>query len=163
LEYTPNVIEPSFGIGRILYSLLEHSYYVREGDEQRGVFKFPPAVSPTKVLVLPISNNTEFTPFLKQVVTKLRHVGISNKVDSSSGSIGRRYARNDEVGTPFAIAIDFQTVKDSTVTLRERDSTKQIRATMDQVIQAVLDLVDNRTTWAELTQKYGEFVSQDPK
>ncbi|KAH9266297.1 hypothetical protein BASA83_010681 [Batrachochytrium salamandrivorans] len=90
-EYTPSVIEPSFGIGRILYALLEHSYYVREGDEQRAVFKFPAAV------------------------------------DDSTGSIGRRYARNDELGTPFAITIDFQTVNDKTVTLRERDTTKQIR------------------------------------
>ena len=67
LEYTPNVIEPSFGIGRILYALLEHSYYVREGDEQRAVFKFPAAVAPTKALVLPISNSAEFNPHIQKI------------------------------------------------------------------------------------------------
>ncbi|KAJ3372376.1 Glycine--tRNA ligase 1, mitochondrial [Kappamyces sp. JEL0680] len=158
LEYTPNVIEPSFGIGRILYALLEHSYYVREGDEQRAVFQFPAAVAPTKALVVPLSKNAEFEPFVKDIVTRLRKKGISNKVDSSSGSIGRRYARNDEVGTPFGITIDFDTVKDSTVTLRERDSTKQIRASPQQIVDAVDDLVEGRTTWEALVAKYGEFA-----
>jgi glycyl-tRNA synthetase len=161
LEYTPNVIEPSFGIGRILYSLLEHCYYVREGDEQRGVFKFPPAVAPTKVLVLPLSNHSDFELPVRKVATKLRKMNISNKTDSSSGSIGRRYARNDEVGIPFAVAIDFQTLKDETVTLRERDSTKQIRATVDQILEAVDDLIENRTTWAALVSVYGEFAQQE--
>lgn len=161
MEYTPSVIEPSFGIGRILYALLEHSYYVREGDDQRAVFRFPPCVAPTKVLVVPISNNAEFNPFIKQIVSKLRHNGISNKVDSSSGSIGRRYARNDEVGTPFGITIDFQTIKDQTVTLRERDSTKQIRATIDEIILACDDMIDGKITWEELVKKYGEFEGQD--
>ncbi|KAI8898369.1 hypothetical protein BC833DRAFT_590108 [Globomyces pollinis-pini] len=161
IEYTPNVIEPSFGIGRILYSLLEHSYYVREGDEQRAVFKFPPLIAPTKALVVPLSNNSEFQPFVKEVVSKLRRANISNKVDNSSGSIGRRYARNDEVGTPFGITVDFQTVADKTVTVRERDTTKQIRASMDDAVTAVSDLVDGRVTWSELVAKFGEFVSTD--
>ena len=64
-EYIPSVIEPSFGIGRILYSLLEHSYYTREGDEQRSVFSFPVCVAPTKVLVAPISHNEAFLPIIK--------------------------------------------------------------------------------------------------
>ena len=66
-EYTPNVIEPSFGIGRILYSLLEHSYYTRPGDEQRSVFRFPASMAPTKVLVVPISHQDSFAPFIKQI------------------------------------------------------------------------------------------------
>jgi glycyl-tRNA synthetase len=125
------------------------------------VFRFPASVAPTKVLVLPISNNAEFEPSVKSIAAKLRKKGIANKVDSSSGSIGRRYARNDEVGTPFAIAVDFQTLKDQTVTLRERDTTKQIRSTVDNIIQAVEDLVEQRTTWAHLVEKYGEFVAQE--
>jgi glycyl-tRNA synthetase len=66
-EYVPNVIEPSFGIGRILYSLLEHSYYVRDGDEQRAVLSFPPCVAPTKALILPISSSEQFHPIMKQI------------------------------------------------------------------------------------------------
>ncbi len=158
LEYTPNVIEPSFGIGRILYALLEHSYYVRDGDEQRAVFKFLPSVAPTKALVVPLSKNAEFQPFVKDIVTRLRKIGISNKVDSSSGSIGKRYARNDEVGTPFGITIDFDTIKDNTVTLRERDTTKQIRAGAQEIVEAVDGLVSGTVTWDELVKKYGEFA-----
>lgn len=161
MEYVPNVIEPSFGIGRIVYSLLEHSYYVREEDEQRGVLKFKPAIAPTKALVIPISNNADFVPHIKSLVQKLRHANVSNKVDNSSSAIGRRYARNDEVGTPFAITIDFQTLKDDTVTLRERDTTKQFRATKDQVVEAIKDLVDEKVQWDALVKKYGEFVGQD--
>jgi hypothetical protein len=126
-EYTPNVIEPSFGLGRIMYSLLEHVWWFREGDEQRSVLSFPAVVAPTKALILPISNNDDFSPFVKQISNSLRRKGVSNKVDESSASIGKRYARSDEIGTPFAVTVDFQTLSDKTVTLRERDSLKQIR------------------------------------
>lgn len=129
-EYIPSVIEPSFGIGRIIYQLLEHSFYVREGDEARGVLKFPACVAPIKALVLPISHHEEFIPAIKEIVSGLRRYNITNRVDDSSSTIGKRYARNDELGTPFAVTVDFQTVQDKTVTLRERDSTKQIRETV---------------------------------
>ncbi|KAJ1341845.1 glycine-tRNA ligase [Batrachochytrium salamandrivorans] len=160
-EYTPSVIEPSFGIGRILYALLEHSYYVREGDEQRAVFKFPAAVAPVKALVAPISNNASFAPFIKEIVASLRRNGVANKVDDSTGSIGRRYARNDELGTPFAITIDFQTVNDKTVTLRERDTTKQIRESIPVIVGIIRDLVEERMTWDEVLSKFTLFVSQE--
>ncbi|KAI8913173.1 hypothetical protein BC831DRAFT_490331 [Entophlyctis helioformis] len=160
-EYTPNVIEPSFGIGRILYALLEHSYYTREGDEQRAVFSFPAAVAPVKALVAPISKDVKFEPFIKEIVTSLRRNGVANKVDDSAGSIGRRYARNDELGTPFAVTIDFQTIEDSTVTLRERDSTKQIRDTIPVVAGIIKDLVDERITWADVMAKHPVFVAQE--
>ena len=160
-EYTPNVIEPSFGIGRILYSLLEHAFYSREGDEQRTVFRFPAAIAPTKVLVAPISNNAEFVPFTNKIVGKLRRQGIANKVDDSASSIGRRYARNDEVGTPFAMTIDFQTIKDDTVTLRERDSTRQIRDKIDVVTSLVNQLVEGTITWEDVEKKHPAFVAQE--
>jgi len=66
-EYTPAVIEPSFGIGRILYSLLEHSFWVRESDEQRAVFSFKPLIAPIKCLVAPLSNKTEFDPLVEEI------------------------------------------------------------------------------------------------
>ncbi|CAG8460229.1 156_t:CDS:2 [Racocetra fulgida] len=123
-EYIPNVIEPSFGIGRILYSLIEHVYWTREGDEQRAL-----------------------------------HIAI--KVDDSSNSIGRRYSRNDELGTPFAITIDFQSVNDGTVTLRERDSTKQIREEIDTILQVLKYLVEEDITWEKVLSKYPTFVQQE--
>ena len=159
LEYTPNVIEPSFGIGRIIYSLIEHSYYARAGDEQRSVLRFPACVCPTKVLVVPLSNNQEFKPLVKEIVAKLRKAGITNKVDDSSGSIGRRYARNDELGTAFGITVDFESIKDHSVTLRERDTTKQVRGSIDQVIMWCQGLVDGSISWSNLILKQGEFVS----
>jgi glycyl-tRNA synthetase len=95
------------------------------------------------------------------VAQKLRAHGISNKVDDSSQSIGRRYARNDELGTPFGITVDFDTLKDGTITLRERDSTKQIRATQEEVFEIIKDLVDGRRTWSEVVAKHGEFKGQE--
>lgn len=66
-EYTPNVIEPSFGIGRILYSLLEHSYWAREEDVNRGVLSLPPLVAPIKVLIVPLSGHSDFKPLVREV------------------------------------------------------------------------------------------------
>lgn len=78
-------------------------------------------------MLVPLSNNQEFEPSITEISRQLRLVGIPSRVDDSASSIGRRYARNDELGTPFGVTVDFQTVQDGTVTLRERDSTKQIR------------------------------------
>ncbi|KAK9458654.1 uncharacterized protein V1516DRAFT_682261 [Lipomyces oligophaga] len=140
-EFTPNVIEPSFGIGRILYSLMEHSFYLRPGSESRAVLSFPPLVAPTKVLLVPLSNDVKFDPVIRKVSVLLRRAGISSKVDDSSATIGRRYARNDELGTPFGITVDFQTLEDGTITLRERDSTKQVRGVINDVVAAVQAMV----------------------
>ncbi|KAK9696099.1 Glycine--tRNA ligase 1, mitochondrial [Basidiobolus ranarum] len=160
-EYTPNVIEPSFGIGRIMYSLLEHAYWTREGDEQRSVLSFPIGVAPFKCLVLPISNQAEFQKPLHNLTSNLRRFGISSKIDDSSASIGRRYARNDELGTPYAITVDFQTVSDGTVTLRERDTTKQIREKSEVILELVNELVAEKTTWDQVLEKYSVFVQQE--
>ncbi|KAI8066512.1 glycyl-tRNA synthetase [Gongronella butleri] len=141
-EYTPNVIEPSFGIGRILYSLLEHSWWVREGDEARNVLSFPAVVAPFKCCLLPLSGNEVFAPFVKKYSRALRKNGISTRTDDSKASIGRRYARNDELGIPYAITIDFQTVEDGTVTLRERDSTEQIRDTFENILKRLKESSD---------------------
>ncbi|KAJ2159954.1 Glycine--tRNA ligase 1, mitochondrial [Coemansia sp. RSA 552] len=154
-EYIPNVIEPSFGIGRILYSLIEHSYSVRADDEQRGVLGFNALVAPFKCLVLPLSNNASFAAPLRNVARSLRSVGVPARVDdAASASIGRRYARNDELGTPFAITVDFQTAEDNTVTLRERDTTKQIRGPLDEIVALVKRLVSGETLWSDVLAKY---------
>ena len=159
-EYTPNVIEPSFGIGRVLYSLMEHVYWSREGDEARGVLSFPPIVAPTKVLLVPLSNHADFKPFLWRLTYRLRRLGISNKIDDSSASIGKRYSRNDELGTPLGITVDFQTVQDHTITLRDRDSTKQVRATEDEICAAIKSLVDGDKAWADVAKELPAFEGQ---
>lgn len=134
-EYTPNVIEPSFGIGRILYSLLEHSWWVREDDEARNVLSFPTVVAPFKCCLLPLSGNAAFEPLVRKYSRELRAAGVSIRTDDSKASIGRRYARNDELGIPFAITIDFQSVEDGTVTLRDRDSTTQTRDSFENIVK----------------------------
>ncbi|KAL8926743.1 MAG: hypothetical protein Q9208_002817 [Pyrenodesmia sp. 3 TL-2023] len=160
-EYTPNVIEPAFGIGRILYSLLEHVYWSREGADERGVLSFPPPIAPTKVLLVPLSGHPDFKPLISRIGQNLRRLGISNRVDDSSATIGKRYSRNDELGTPLGITVDFQSVKDNTFTLRDRDSTKQVRSDEDAICAAVQSLVDGQKTWADVRKELPEFTQQE--
>ncbi|KAG2755085.1 glycyl-tRNA synthetase [Suillus brevipes Sb2] len=175
-EFTPNVIEPSFGFGRILYTLLEHSFWCREQDIERGVLSLPPVVAPTKVLIVPLSAKEEFNPLVQEVSTKLRKAGIFSRVDDSNTSIGKRYARNDELGTPFGVTLDFacehsftSTVDpansksttnscpepddDSPVRLwRERDTTDQLIGPIDDVIAVLTELVQGTIEWPAACQ-----------
>jgi len=151
---TPGVIEPSFGIGRILYSILEHSYYCRKTDEQRQVIGIPPALAPVKVSVFPLIQKGPIVTYIPKIVAALTEAGLSHKVDDTGSSIGRRYSRTDEVGIPFAITIDGETPTSDTVTVRERDTTAQVRVKTGEVAQVIQALVSNRTTWADVLQKY---------
>jgi glycyl-tRNA synthetase len=159
-EFTPNVIEPSFGIGRIIYSIFEHRFWTRAESTERGVLSFPPAVAPTKVLLVPLSNHDDLTPIVKDISRTLRKQQIPFKVDDSGASIGKRYARNDELGTPFGITIDFESVKDNTITLRERDSTKQVRGSVEDIIKAIREITYEDATWEEGTKNLAPFESQ---
>ncbi|KAK9452876.1 hypothetical protein V1511DRAFT_506619 [Dipodascopsis uninucleata] len=151
-EFTPNVIEPSFGIGRILYSIMEQNFWIRPESDQRAVLSFPPVIAPTKVLLAPLSSNDVFDPIISKISVRLRRAGIASKIDDSAATVGRRYARNDELGTPFGITVDFQSIEDDTVTLRERDSTKQVRGSIDAVIAAVQRMIAaDGSSWEEGT------------
>ncbi|THV02820.1 glycyl-tRNA synthetase [Dendrothele bispora CBS 962.96] len=152
-EYTPNVVEPSFGLGRILYTLLEHSYWSREQDVERGVLSLPPLVAPTKVLIVPLSAKEEFDPLVREISSKLRRAGIFSRVDDSNTSIGKRYARNDELGTPYGITVDFASVQNHTCTLRERDTMDQRIGPIDQVIATVTELVEGEIDWVEACKR----------
>ncbi|KAL9023677.1 MAG: hypothetical protein Q9196_007049 [Gyalolechia fulgens] len=160
-EYTPNVIEPAFGIGRILYTLLEHVYWSREGADERGVLSFPPPIAPTKVLLVPLSNQADFKPLISRMSQRLRRLGISNRVDDSSATIGKRYSRNDELGTPLGITVDFQSVKDNTFTLRDRDSTKQVRSDEDSICAAIQSIVEGQKSWVDIQKELPEFTQQE--
>ncbi len=179
-EYTPNVIEPSFGIGRIMYSLLEHVYWHRPGDAARAVstapqislydyeagllsqflkvLSLPLSVAPTKVLVVPLSGQPQFLPRTQKLSARFRSLGISNNIDSSTASIGKRYARNDELGTPLGITVDFETFTDGSITLRERDTMAQVRGSEDDVVQAVKNLVDGVESWEQVRQRLPSFT-----
>ncbi|KAJ7202068.1 hypothetical protein GGX14DRAFT_654690 [Mycena pura] len=152
-EFTPNVIEPSFGIGRILYCLLEHSFWSREQDVERGVLSLPAVVTPTKVLIVPLSARAEFDPLVKEVSMKLRKAGVHARVDDSNTSIGKRYARNDELGTAYGVTLDFASVQNGTMTLRERDTTDQRIGPIDDVIAVVEALVHGGMEWDEACKR----------
>ncbi|XP_076942099.1 glycine--tRNA ligase, mitochondrial 1-like [Bidens hawaiensis] len=151
--FTPSVIEPSFGIGRIIYCLYEHSFYMRPskaGDEQLNVFRFPPLVAPIKCTVFPLVQNQKYEEVAKQISKSLTAAGISNKKDITGTSIGKRYARTDELGVPFAVTVD----STSSVTIRERDSKDQIRVNVDEVAAVIKDVSEGRSEWDDIKKKY---------
>ncbi|MCX9026288.1 MAG: glycine--tRNA ligase [Candidatus Methanoperedens sp.] len=144
----PHVIEPSFGIDRIMYSVLEHSYFEEEAgkeegieeEEKRIVLRLPPEVAPVQAAVLPLLSREELIKPGNEIVASLRKAGILVAFDDS-GTIGRRYRRNDEIGTPYSITVDYQTLEDGTVTIRDRDTMKQVRAGMSDIADNIYDLV----------------------
>eukprot|EP01022_Parablepharisma_sp_SALTPOND_P016755 TRINITY_DN252_c0_g1_i1.p1 TRINITY_DN252_c0_g1~~TRINITY_DN252_c0_g1_i1.p1 ORF type:complete len:619 (-),score=100.20 TRINITY_DN252_c0_g1_i1:2678-4534(-) len=159
-KFVPHVIEPSFGIGRIVYVILEHCYKVRQDEEKRSYFIFPPVIAPVKCSILPlIPNDKRLTDKIGEIKKLLNESGISSKVDDSGTTIGRRYARTDEVGIPFAITIDFDTLKDNTVTLREINTMAQIRLPLDKVAEELAKLSGNVMTWEQLLGKYPKFTA----
>ncbi|EFN58464.1 hypothetical protein CHLNCDRAFT_34068 [Chlorella variabilis] len=153
-NFTPAVIEPSFGIGRILYCVFEHCFYTREGDDQRSVFSFTPVTAPVKCTVFPLLQRAELNERAEAMSAALTRERLSNTVDTTGTTIGKRYARTDEIGVPFAITIDYQTVEDSTATLRERDSTAQVRVPLAELPALVRRLTDMELSWQEVAAKY---------
>lgn len=96
------------------------------------------------------------------VAVALTKLDVSHKVDDSSGSIGRRYARTDEIAIPYGITIDFDTLKEPySVTLRERDSMTQLRIPVEEIADVVRDLSFSKTTWNNVTEKYPKFEQQE--
>lgn len=158
--FYPSVIEPSFGIGRILYSLLEHAYRERENlQESRSFLNLSPLVAPIKCCVLPLSKNEAFDAPVSQLKESIKKKGLSCEVDSSSSTIGKRYARCDEVGIPFAITVDFQTVSDATVTLREAVGMTQVRLPITEAAKVVNKLVRGDYLWDAVVNRYPAFVA----
>jgi len=136
-KYIPHVIEPSFGIDRILYCLLEHSYIeTKKKDDEYKILKLNSNVSPIKVGVFPLISDSKLVDISYDIDKKLRSTEIFSYYDDG-GSIGRRYARMDEIGTPFCITVDHDTLKDKTVTVRNRDTTKQERIKIEKLVDYI--------------------------
>ena len=148
VKYTPSVVEPAFGIGRIMYAILEHAFSQRNGDEQRCVMSFKSIISPIKVGIFRLINNPAFEPVIHRLHTAFIDAAITVKVDSSSGTIGRRYARADEIGIAFGVTIDFQTLIDNTVTVRDRDTMTQIRVPGSSLVKLINNLVNGHISWS---------------
>ena len=118
-------------------------------------------MAPIKVLIVPLSSNPAFTAIIQGLSQKLRAAHISYRIDDSSASIGKRYSRNDELGTPLGVTIDFQTVKDKTITLRNRDTTKQVRADEGKVFKAIQAILDGSQTWTDVENDLPIFTGQE--
>jgi glycyl-tRNA synthetase len=128
----PHVVEPSFGVERLLYCILEHTY--RPKSEERGWtwFQFPPQMAPFDAVILPLLKRSELEKIAYSLHKKCRQLGLATLYDEK-GRIGRRYARADEIGIPSAVTIDPQTLEDETVTLRSRDTAEQTRHKLNEI------------------------------
>jgi glycyl-tRNA synthetase len=140
-KFVPHVIEPSYGLDRILYCILEHNFHeVEKKDESYRVMSLSPAMAPIKTGVFPLINDSRLTKIAKKVDVSLREHGLLTYYDDG-GTIGRRYARMDEIGTPFCVTIDHDSLEDDAVTVRDRDSTEQKRIMISQLPDYLSSLI----------------------
>jgi len=128
-HFIPHVVEPSFGSDRLVYVALEYAYREKEG---RAVLSFPRDIAPIQIGVYPLMSKDGLPEKTLKVYEMLVDEGFTAEYDEA-GSIGRRYARADEVGIPLGITVDYDTLKDNTVTIRDRDSWKQVRAKIEEL------------------------------
>lgn len=134
-HFTPHVVEPSFGVDRTVYALILHAFEEdRVDEEERTVLKFKESVAPTQVAVFPLMNKEGLGEKAREVAEMLREEGLSVKYDDT-GNIGKRYRRQDEVGTPYCVTVDYETLEEEpeTVTVRDRDSTEQERVKIEKL------------------------------
>ena len=134
-KYLPYVIEPSVGLDRLLLAILINSYTKEMvNDEERVVLKIHPALAPYKVTILPLIKKVHAEKANDVYARLCKHFACSY---DESGSIGKRYRRSDAIGTPFCVTIDDETLKNDTVTLRDRDTMEQVTLSVDEVIKYI--------------------------
>jgi len=151
-DVRPHVIEPSYGIDRIIYTILEHAYEEDDVDgEVRKVLHLRPEVAPVQVAVFPLMARDNLDDMAHEITTSLQKAHILAQYDDN-GAIGRRYRRQDEIGTPFAVTIDYESLEEQTVTLRDRDSMEQVRIPVTKLAGLISDLIDGTTTFTDLNQ-----------
>ena len=139
-KYIPHDVEYSIGADRLTLATLCEFYdeETLENGETRIVYHFHPAIAPYKVAVLPLQKN--MSEKAKELMKKLsKHFMCTY---DESGSIGKRYRRQDQIGTPFCVTIDFETLENGTVTLRDRDTMEQIRLSEDELIKYVSEKIE---------------------
>ncbi|MAU24507.1 MAG: glycine--tRNA ligase [Chloroflexi bacterium] len=138
-RYTPFVIEPAMGADRSVLAFLCDAYCEEETEkETRTLLKLHPDIAPIKIAVLPLSRNEKLTEYSRNIFDKINSIYETQYDDTQS--IGRRYRRQDEIGTPLCVTVDFESVEeDNSVTIRHRDTMKQIRVNSDNLIEAIHD------------------------
>ena len=136
-KFIPNIVETSGGVDRTFLFLLLDAY---QEEDDRVVLKLHPKLAPYKVAVFPLlKNKPELVNKAKLIYQDLRK--DFNAVWDDRGNIGKRYYSQDEIGTPYCITVDFQTLEDNTVTLRNRDTTKQKRVSVDEISKIIKDKI----------------------
>jgi glycyl-tRNA synthetase len=136
--FIPHVIEPTFGVDRNFLAVISNSYKTDEvNGETRNYLQLPKHLAPIKVAVFPLlKNKPELTDKAREVYKKLRDE-FGQVIWDDNGNIGKRYRRQDEIGTPYCVTIDFDTLNDKCVTLRDRDTTEQQRIPIEQIIDTI--------------------------
>lgn len=134
-RFIPHVAEPSFGADRLTYLSLECAFFEREG---RTILRIPRSIAPIKVSVFPLVNKDGLREKAEEIYGLVRRHGFIADFDDS-GSIGRRYARSDEIGAPIAITVDYETLRENTVTIRDRDTWEQSRISVDSIVSFLSD------------------------
>jgi len=142
----PHVIEPSFGIDRIIYSVLLHSY---TEDGEREFLKLEKQIAPIGVNVFPLVNKDKLSNKAHEIREELRNQSIIAEYDGS-GTIGRRYARSDEIGVPFAVTVDHDTLENDTVTIRNRDNLEQVRIPIKDIYSVLIRLLNGEIEFESL-------------
>jgi glycyl-tRNA synthetase len=134
--FVPFVIEPSAGVDRAFLAILNESYFVEDIDgKERVVLKLKPHLSPIKAAVIPLKKNDEnLVTMAKNIKNILQKLGMGRVLLENSGNIGKNYRRHDEVGTPICITVDFESLENETITVRDRDSMEQKRMSVDEVV-----------------------------
>ena len=133
-HFVPAVVESSAGVDRAFLTILADAFTQEDvNGESRTVLKLSPKIAPIKVAVFPLMNKNNMPEVSQKIVDEIQNSGIASFFDSG-GSIGKRYRRQDEAGTPFGITVDHDTLEDNTVTLRDRDTMKQERISIDKII-----------------------------
>ncbi|WP_284006650.1 glycine--tRNA ligase [Haloarcula pelagica] len=146
----PHVVEPSFGVGRLVYTVLAHAYSTDEVDgEERTYLDLPAEQAPTTVGVFPLMDKDGLDELAHEIAGDLRGAGLSVTYDDS-GAIGRRYRRQDEIGTPYCVTVDYESKEEGSVTLRERDTTEQRRVPIEELTDHLVALSEGETTFDTL-------------
>lgn len=147
-RFLPHVIEPSFGVGRHLLAILCEAY---TDDKERGniVLKLPKKLAPIKASIFPLVKKPEFQKLARQINADLIENDVITSYDKS-GSIGKRYARADEIGTPYCITIDHDSLESGIVTIRDRDTTEQIKVHKDKVSETIKNLINDKIEFSSL-------------
>ena len=138
----PFVIEPSAGVDRAILAILNEAYHLEKiDDKERVVLKLKPHLSPIKAAVIPLKKNDEkIVAKAKEIKNKLQSLGLGRVLFENSGNIGKNYRRHDEIGTPICITIDFETLEEETVTIRDRDTMSQKRVSITDVEEVFKNL-----------------------